>query len=70
MDNGSKAFMTDEEWIQQGKADAWAGKPKQPPEHDPQAASMYDLGYCEGEIEVSPTKLELESHHNLSHRPG
>ncbi len=61
MDNGSKAFMTDEEWIQQGKADAWAGKPKQPPEHDPQAASMYDLGYCEGEIEASPTQLKKQN---------
>ncbi|HEY9771289.1 MAG TPA: hypothetical protein V6C71_22800 [Coleofasciculaceae cyanobacterium] len=48
MDNVSKRFMTDQDWIDQGKADAWAGKPKQPPEHDPQAASMYDLGYCEG----------------------
>lgn len=47
--------MTDEDWISQGKADAWAGKAKQNPEHDPQAASMYDLGYCEGEIKRSPT---------------
>ncbi|WP_019503655.1 hypothetical protein [Pleurocapsa sp. PCC 7319] len=49
-------FMTDEDWINQGKADAWSGKSKQTPEHDPQAASMYDLGYCEGEIARSPVK--------------
>ncbi|MEM7591237.1 MAG: hypothetical protein AAF383_06910 [Cyanobacteria bacterium P01_A01_bin.83] len=46
--------MTDRDWIDRGKADAWAGKPKSPPEHDPTAASMYDLGYCEGEIEKPP----------------
>ncbi|MEM8831936.1 MAG: hypothetical protein AAGE96_21660 [Cyanobacteria bacterium P01_G01_bin.19] len=46
--------MTDEDWINQGKADAWEKKPKKTPEHDPQAASMYDLGYCEGEIEKPP----------------
>ena len=59
MDHVSTALMTDEEWINQGKADAWAGKSKQIPEHDPQAASMYDLGYCEGEIERSPYKTEV-----------
>ena len=56
MNNVSTALMTDEDWMNQGKADAWAGKPKQIPEHDPQAASMYDLGYCEGEIERSPVQ--------------
>lgn len=61
MDNISPASMTDEDWINQGKADAWAKKPKYPPEHDPQAASMYELGYCEGEIERSPTnKIKTE----------
>ena len=61
MHNLSNTSMTDSDWIDQGKADAWAGKPKQPPEHDPQAASMYDLGYCEGEIERSPvTKIIKE----------
>ena len=49
-----KSTMTDEEWFNLGKADAWARQPKQSPEHDPQAASMYDLGYCEGEVERSP----------------
>ena len=56
MNKVSTALMNDEEWINQGKADAWEGKPKQTPEHDPQAASMYDLGYCEGAIEWSPVK--------------
>jgi hypothetical protein len=56
MNSSSNSCLTDEDWFNQGKADAWAGKPKQPPEHDPQAASMYDLGYNEGEIERSPTK--------------
>lgn len=54
MSNVSNTYMSNEDWINRGKSDAWAGKPKQPPEHDPQAASMYDLGYCEGEIERSP----------------
>ena len=61
MNNVSVALMTDEDWINQGKADAWEGKPKQTPEHDPQAASMYDLGYCEGEIERSPLTSKSES---------
>ena len=61
MDNISPALMTDEDWINQGKADAWAKKPKQAPEHDPQAASMYDLGYCEGEIERSPVNDKIKT---------
>ena len=61
MNNKAFTFMTDEDWIDQGKADAWAGKPKQSPEHDPQAASMYDLGYCEGEIERSPIKRKINT---------
>ncbi len=55
------ALMTDEDWINQGKADAWARKPKHSPEHDPQAASMYDLGYCEGAIERSPVNEQTEN---------
>lgn len=53
--------MTDRDWIDKGKSDAWAGKHKQSPEHDPQAASMYDLGYCEGEIERSPIQPKVEN---------
>ncbi len=52
-DNDSSQL--DQEWFDRGKGDAWAGQSKQPPEHDPQAASLYDLGYSEGEIERPPT---------------
>jgi hypothetical protein len=48
--------MTDEDWFSLGKSDAWAGKPKMSPEQDSQAASMYDLGYSEGEITHPPTE--------------
>lgn len=46
--------MSYEDWFMQGKADAWLGLPKHPPEDDPQAASLYDLGYDEGVIQRSP----------------
>ncbi len=45
-----------EDWFSQGKSDAWSGAPKNSPEHDPQAASFYDLGYDEGIIQKSPLK--------------
>jgi hypothetical protein len=48
--------MTDEDWLNLGKSDAWAGKPKTPPQQDVQAASMYELGYSEGEIKHPPTQ--------------
>ena len=56
MNNNSipPSLMTDEDWIDKGKADAWSGKPRDSPEYDPKASSMYDLGYCEGEIRRSP----------------
>ena len=60
MNTRSTALTSNEDWINQGKADAWAGKPKQTPEHDPQAASMYDLGYCEGAIERPPINTKTE----------
>ena len=44
--------MTDG-WFDRGKEDAWSGRSKCPPEHDPQAASLYDLGYGEGMIQRS-----------------
>lgn len=53
--NQPTASLTDDEWFAQGKADAWLGRPKQAPEHDPQAASLYDLGYDEGIIQRSPS---------------
>ncbi|HHP7231942.1 MAG TPA: hypothetical protein ACFCUY_13925 [Xenococcaceae cyanobacterium] len=61
MNSFSATLMTDEDWINQGKADAWAGKSKQSPEHDPQAASMYDLGYCEGEIARAPDSHKIKA---------
>jgi hypothetical protein len=54
MDDTSGCWMSNEDWVQMGKADAWAGRPKLAPEHDPQAASMYDLGYSEGGIAIPP----------------
>ncbi len=55
MNNTSGSFLTDEDWFNLGKADAWAGRPKLPPEQNSLAASMYELGYSEGEIERPPT---------------
>jgi len=55
MMSGNESSQPDQEWFDRGKEDAWAGKSKQSPEHDPQAASFYDLGYSEGEIERPPT---------------
>ncbi len=46
--------MSDEDWFNLGKSDAWAGQPKVPPEQDSQAASMYELGYSEAEIKRPP----------------
>jgi hypothetical protein len=46
----AEAGITDHDWLNQGKADAWAGCPKCPPEKNPEAASLYDLGYSEGKI--------------------
>ncbi|MBF2045909.1 MAG: hypothetical protein EDM05_017840 [Leptolyngbya sp. IPPAS B-1204] len=48
-------WMTQEDWFNVGKEDAWFKRPKHPPEQDPQAASLYDLGYSEGVIERPPT---------------
>jgi hypothetical protein len=55
-ENTFDSGMTDEDWFNLGKSDVWAGKPKVPPEQDSQAASMYELGYCEGEIKHPPTE--------------
>lgn len=55
--NETEALMLQQEWFDRGKEDAWAGRSKQPPEHDPEAASLYDLGYSEGEIERPPVDL-------------
>ncbi len=45
-----------EDWFSRGKEDAWSGRPKCPPEQDPEAASLYDLGYSEGVVEHPPSK--------------
>jgi hypothetical protein len=45
---------TAEDGFTQGKADAWAGQSKSPPEEDVEAASLYDLGFSEGAIRRSP----------------
>ncbi len=57
----SFSWMSDEDWFNLGKADAWERKNKQPPEHDSQAASMYELGYCEGEIKHPPIETITKS---------
>jgi hypothetical protein len=49
------ARLAQEDWFDLGKEDAWLGRPKCPPDHDPQAASLYDLGYSEGKIQRSPS---------------
>jgi hypothetical protein len=46
--------ISEEDCFNLGKADAWAGKPKLSPSDSPVAASMYDLGYNEGEIKHPP----------------
>lgn len=58
---GDHFSQSDQAWFDRGKEDTWAGKSKQPPEHDPQAASFYDLGYSEGEIERPPTDTSMAS---------
>jgi hypothetical protein len=54
LEHQSNITQEQEDWFDRGKEDAWAGRPKQPPE-DPQAASLYDLGYSEGNTQPSPT---------------
>ncbi len=45
-----------EDWFDRGKTDAWLGRAKSAPEHDPNAASWYDLGYGEGVTQPPPLK--------------
>jgi hypothetical protein len=59
--------MTNEDWFNLGKSDVWAGKAKVPPEADSQAASMYELGYCEGEIKRPPTEISQSSTAHVRH---
>jgi hypothetical protein len=60
MNANTDAQMTGEDWFDRGKADAWSGKSKQPPEVEPEASSMYDLGYSEGEIKRPPSDTSIE----------
>jgi hypothetical protein len=46
-------WPTLDDWFDQGKTDAWAGRSKCPPEEDVLAASLYDLGFSEGAIKRS-----------------
>ncbi|WP_442856272.1 hypothetical protein [Fischerella sp. NIES-3754] len=62
MQNKSGSGITDEDWFNLGKSDAWAGQPKIPPQQDSQAASMYELGYCEGEIKRAPIESQIQQH--------
>jgi hypothetical protein len=59
LNNTDLRYLTNQDWFSVGKQDAWCGRSKQPPEHDTEAASLYDLGYSEGEIEPAPTQPGL-----------
>jgi hypothetical protein len=50
------SWMSHEDWFSRGKEDAWAGRSKYPPAGEPEAASLYDLGYSEGVIERPPNQ--------------
>jgi hypothetical protein len=56
--------MTQEDWFNLGKEDAWCGRPKCSPEQDPQAASLYDLGYSEGVIEKPRHESQFSKNHS------
>lgn len=51
-------FLTEEDYFNLGKSDAWAGKSKRSPEDTVEGAELYDLGYNEGTIEYAPTQIE------------
>ncbi|WP_206603019.1 hypothetical protein [Leptolyngbya ohadii] len=50
-----------EDWFSRGKADALMGYAKNPPETDPEQASLYDLGYGEGTIQHSLAEITAET---------
>ena len=50
--------IAEEDWFNRGKEDALSGQSKQPPEEDPEQASLYDLGYSEGSIQHSLAKTD------------
>lgn len=51
--NVTQEDVAEEDWFSLGKQDALMGRSKQPPETDPEQASLYDLGYGEGSIQRS-----------------
>lgn len=51
--NEEDARTAQEDWFSRGKEDGLLGRAKQPPEIDPEQASLYDLGYGEGSIQRS-----------------
>lgn len=59
--NSADFSLSDEDWMSLGKADAWEGKPKRPPQEDSQAASMYELGYAEGVTQRPPLEEDNPS---------
>ncbi|HIK17924.1 MAG TPA: hypothetical protein IGS53_21910 [Leptolyngbyaceae cyanobacterium M33_DOE_097] len=56
--------VAQEDWFSQGKIDALMGYSKQPPETDPEEASLYDLGYGEGCIQHSFEQVNGEDEPN------
>jgi hypothetical protein len=59
---------TVEDGFTQGKADAWAGRSKSPPEEDVETASLYDLGFSEGAIRRSSLSKTIP--HHKTHQPN
>jgi hypothetical protein len=57
----AKDRVAQEDWFTRGKEDALAGRAKQPPEIDPEQASLYDLGYGEGSIQSSLAEATTNS---------
>jgi hypothetical protein len=60
---------TVEDGFTQGKADAWAGRSKRPPEEDVETASLYDLGFSEGAIRRSPLSKAIPPNKTPQARP-
>jgi len=56
--------VAQEDWFSRGKIDALMGYSKQPPETDPEQASLYDLGYGEGCIQHSSDQVIKEDEPN------
>ncbi len=59
-DTDNYQLRDNSDWFNQGKADAWEGKPKYPPppQDNCEIASLYELGYSEGLVERDPTLVK------------